>query len=819
MNVLLVDDDADIGVMMKMKLSREAPGFSFRYVDGGHKCLDYLKDNQVDCILSDYQMPEMDGMQLLQEIRGRGAEVPFIFLTGQGNEQVARDAFKNGAYDYFTKDIGFAHFTRIINSVEQAVRQRQALESKVLAESALLEEKNKLEGILANVGDGISIQDREFRVLYQNPAHMAMVGNHKGEFCYKGYEGRDTVCEGCPVAKTFEDGGLHQAQRVLDGEAGPVCYDINASPLLDAAGNVVGGIEAVRDVTERIRLEDARHRSEEALKEAQRIAQLGNWTLDIANNVLTWSDEIYRMFETDPDSFGATYESFLGFVHPDDREFVNSSYTGSIKGRNNYDIVHRILMKDGRVKFVNDRCETYYDADGNPVRSIGTVQDVTERTLAEERLAKTNRDLKMLSECNQALVRSKDEASLLDEVCRNIVGIGGYPTACVHLAAPGAPGGMRLAAHAGQEDVHSDVVIPICSGIDSVMDPVGRVLCTGEMFLANDLSVRYGPGPAAGGGDVDGCGYASFIGLPLFIDSRPEGVLCIYGSCAGSFDDEEVRLLHELASDISFGIQTLRIREEKDKTAEALKSSQIYLETIIENEPECVKLIRPDGTLQFMNRAGLTMIQAETFEQVKDKPVNKLIAPEHLDAFMAVGGKVFGGENASLEFDMIGFNGRRLTLETHAVPLRDPDGNIIALLGVTRDVTEQRRVERELVRTNEMLSQILNSVNFGMMVVGRDRRLRMANQTAVRMMGYRSEADVVGKVCSKVICQSGGGRCPILDEGKSFDFSERELMTAAGDHIDILKSVSQVRLGDEDVLLETFVDISGMSYGCRSLCA
>ena len=113
--VVIVDDQAEVATFMKMKLQKEAPGFEIKTFDTGGECLEHLRNSYADCILSDYQMPLMDGMQLLSLVRGVGLDIPFIFITGQGNEGLAREAFKNGASDYFTKDIGFAHFTRIIN--------------------------------------------------------------------------------------------------------------------------------------------------------------------------------------------------------------------------------------------------------------------------------------------------------------------------------------------------------------------------------------------------------------------------------------------------------------------------------------------------------------------------------------------------------------------------------------------------------------------------------------------------------------------------------------------------------------------------------
>ncbi|MCK4277752.1 MAG: diguanylate cyclase, partial [Desulfurellaceae bacterium] len=131
---------------------------------------------------------------------------------------------------------------------------------------------------------------------------------------------------------------------------------------------------------------EALQKSEARLKEAEKLALLGYWELDLQKNVLYWSDEIYRIFEIDPSRFEASYEAFLNTVHPDDRELVNRAYTESAKNRTPYSIDHRILLKDGRIKFVHERCETYYDEQSNAVRSLGTAQDITERKKAEERI-------------------------------------------------------------------------------------------------------------------------------------------------------------------------------------------------------------------------------------------------------------------------------------------------------------------------------------------------------------------------------------------------------------------------------------------------
>ena len=147
----------------------------------------------------------------------------------------------------------------------------------------------------------------------------------------------------------------------------------------------------IRDITEQVQAEERLIKSEKNLAEAQKVAQLGSWELDIVNNELSLSAEAFRIIELDPEEFDASYETFIDAIHPDDREIVDRAYTDSVDNGQAYDIEHRLLMKDGRIKYVNECCETFYDENGKAKRSFGTVFDVTERKLTEQALRRSQK--------------------------------------------------------------------------------------------------------------------------------------------------------------------------------------------------------------------------------------------------------------------------------------------------------------------------------------------------------------------------------------------------------------------------------------------
>jgi PAS domain S-box-containing protein len=140
-------------------------------------------------------------------------------------------------------------------------------------------------------------------------------------------------------------------------------------------------LKLARSLAERDRLMDR-------LNRAQQIAHLGSWELDLVHNRLTWSDEVYRIFGLQPQEFGATYEAFLEAVHPDDRAAVNRAYSDSLsEGKSSYEITHRVVRKGaGEIRWVHEKCEHQRDETGRIVRSIGMVQDITERKRAEEQM-------------------------------------------------------------------------------------------------------------------------------------------------------------------------------------------------------------------------------------------------------------------------------------------------------------------------------------------------------------------------------------------------------------------------------------------------
>lgn len=136
----------------------------------------------------------------------------------------------------------------------------------------------------------------------------------------------------------------------------------------------------------RTEAEEKLKNKERALLEAQRVAQVGSWELLLSENKLTWSDEVFRIFDLPITETTFTYENFLAMVHPEDRKLVDDEVKKAIAEKENYSIDHRIVRLSGEILYVHEDAVIYFENDGKPIRMVGTVHNITERKLAEESL-------------------------------------------------------------------------------------------------------------------------------------------------------------------------------------------------------------------------------------------------------------------------------------------------------------------------------------------------------------------------------------------------------------------------------------------------
>jgi PAS domain S-box-containing protein len=298
--------------------------------------------------------------------------------------------------------------------------QMQTLELKKTIE-ALGAERERFHEVLDLLPAYVVLLTSDYHVLFANRFFEERFGEPHGRRCYEYLFDRGKPCETCETYTVLGTREPHRWER--NGPDGHD-YDIFDFPFTDIDGSAlilemgidvterkqaqselakhrdhleelvrqrtaaleVTNIQLKDEIAERKRAEELVRENEARLKRAQAIAHLGSWELDSGSGILTWSDEVYKIFGLEPQEFGATYESFLEAVHPDDREAVDTAYLGSLQeGSDSYEIEHRVIRKStGEVRHVHEKCEHIRDDTGKILRSIGMVHDITERKEAEE---------------------------------------------------------------------------------------------------------------------------------------------------------------------------------------------------------------------------------------------------------------------------------------------------------------------------------------------------------------------------------------------------------------------------------------------------
>ena len=331
------------------------------------------------------------------------------------------------------------------------------------------------------------------------------------------------------------------------------------------------------EIAERKNAEGALLSSEAQLKQAQAVAHLGSYEVDALTGHTRWSDEVFRILGLDPASGSLSRQDFVErVVHPEDREYAMQGYDRVVHEGKLYDLEYRVIRPDGSVRFVQSMGEPIRTPDGGAVvRLVGALLDITERKQSEDSLARLNRTLQTLYQCNQALVRASDEYELLQTVCRILVEVGRVRMAWVGYRELDREKSIRPVAQAGYDEGYVESVKATWEDTERGHGPTGTAIRTGKPSWTQNIQTDSSIAPWRT--EALKRGYGSNISLPLMSDGATFGALTLYDQQPNAFNERTVEQFTELADNLAYGVIALRTRAERSRAEHALREAQAEL--------------------------------------------------------------------------------------------------------------------------------------------------------------------------------------------------------------------------------------------------
>ncbi|HKB66737.1 MAG TPA: ATP-binding protein [Pyrinomonadaceae bacterium] len=334
--------------------------------------------------------------------------------------------------------------------------------------------------------------------------------------------------------------------------------------------------ELQAEIAERKEAEQALRSSEARLKQAQAVAHLGSYDVDVLTGQTRWSDEVFRILGLDPASGSLSRQDFVErIIHPEDRDYAIQRYDQAAREGKLYDLECRVVRPDGSVRFVQSMGEPITSADGIVVRLVGVLLDITERKQIEDNLARLNRTLRTLYQCDQALVHASDEYELLQAVCGILVGVGGLRMTWVGYRELDAEKTVRPVARAGFDHGYVESIKALWADNQRGQGPTGTAIRTGKSAWTKSIQTDSSVAPWRA--EALKRGYGSNLSLPLMHDGAAFGALTLYARESNAFNERTSEQYAELANNLAYGVMALRTREERQHAEDALHEAQAEL--------------------------------------------------------------------------------------------------------------------------------------------------------------------------------------------------------------------------------------------------
>ena len=493
--------------------------------------------------------------------------------------------------------------------------------------------------------------------------------------------------------------------------------------------------------------------------------------------------------------------NLMTIIAPESRKLIKENMKLHMRGEEVAPYEYTLLTKEGR-EIIGIHTTTLIDYEGGKA-ILGIVTDITDKKEAEIALRMSEEKYRSIFENSPLGIFHYDKNGVITASNENFIKLLGTSKekligfnmvtslknekmkAAVAAPLSGNPGrfeGEYLSVTGGKLAKVKADFSPILSEDGSVLGAIGIIEDIAERKKTEDRLLYFqkaveGASDAIGMSTPEGRHYyqneafTRLFGLSVKeVDGKSGPPATVYVDenvgrevfdtiMRGDSWSGEVEMLNKAGQKMTIFLRAYAMKNEKGKITglvgvhtditerkqieEELKKSETRLRTIINLEPECVKLVALDGTLLEMNPAGLKMVGAKSSEEVCGRSVYDLILPEDLDDFRALHDSACQGVTGSAEFRIVGLDNQERHVESTSVPWRDAEGNIVAVLSVTRDITERKHAREALRESEEKYSTIVEKGNDGIAIV-QEGLIQFVNNKLTEIAGYSKE-EVIGK--------------------------------------------------------------------------
>lgn len=599
-----------------------------------------------------------------------------------------------------------------------------------LAEKALKVEKRRVETYL-NIAQVILVAfDKEGSINLLNKKGYQVLGYEPGELINKNWFDicipNEEVVEVKEILEQIISGktevfNYHENQIITkSGERRTIAW--NNTWVTDNKGNIVGALSSGEDITERKMAEEALRMSEEKYST---VFQTSPYAITITSsaysNILDVNDAFTAISGYSREE--ALQNSILGlnlWTNAEDRESVVSTLMKN-KSINSEEFIFQ--RKDGT--FMTGLYSAQMLTLEGETLILSSINDITDRKVAEEQLQHVGRLYALLSQINQAIVRIEDRMSLLQTICEVAVQYGQFKMAWIGIVDENTEI-INPICHAGLEEGYLKNITITKNDSVTGRGPVGRSIRENEIKICHDIATD--PSMEPWREEALKRGYRSSIAVPFKIQNKVTGTINLYASELGFFSEDEKILLQEIGEDITFALDAMEAESERVQAQLALQESELKYREFVENSPEAIS-IYADGKILYVNKECVRLMRAKSKEELVGLPVIEYIHPDNretvLERMEIVAQSDIDGSLPLVEEKYIRMDGTPMYVEVKAMPIMLEGQPAVQL--TARDISDRKSTEEALENSRKELKAIYDYAPVMMCVVDEGGNLLFAN--------------------------------------------------------------------------------------------